>query len=81
VHRLTFSKSLADHLAEQTGYQVRKVTLQIGRQLAPGEKSSNGLYAICKAKSGWPLRITLFYEAAQLWHYPGVRTIHEVSIT
>ena len=42
--------------------------------------SENGLYAICKSKTGWPLRVTLFYEAAQMWQEPGVRDIREVYL-
>ncbi len=36
IHRLTFSKSLADMLAEKTGYQAEKREFIIGAKLEPG---------------------------------------------
>ena len=36
VHRLTFSKNLADLLAEKTGYKVERKHFVIGKKLEPG---------------------------------------------
>ena len=67
LYRVTFSASLADIIAKQTGKAVKKVKLKMGRTLEPGEQSSSGLYAICKVGSGWPLRVSLFKQAMELW--------------
>lgn len=67
---MTFSKSLADYLARKTGSEVRRLTFQLGRVLGPGEESSTGLYAIVKASSGWPLRVTLERQLAEHWRHP-----------
>jgi hypothetical protein len=63
LYRITFSKSLADKLADQTNKQVKRVELVLGDE--PNEETK--LYAICKKKGGWPLRVTLFKEAAEMW--------------
>jgi len=67
VYRITFSRSLADLISKETGLNVRKVQLHLGRELSPGEESLTKLYAICKAQNLWPLRVTFFKEAAQMW--------------
>lgn len=51
------------------GVAVRRVRVQIGSELPPGGTSPTGLYAVCK-RSGWPLRVTLFAELAELWRDP-----------
>lgn len=55
------------------------MTLRIGDEIPVGNASPNGLYAICKTKTGWPLRVTLFKELADLWRHP-TRTIRECRI-
>lgn len=67
VYRITFSRSLAELISKQTGYHVRPCELHLGKELKPNEKSENNLYAICKRKNGWPLRVTFFKEAANMW--------------
>ena len=61
LYRLTFSRSLAEYIANKYGYEAKMVKLFLG----PVTEHSK-LFAICKP-SGWPLRVTLFKEAAELW--------------
>lgn len=78
--RITFSKSLADFILTLVpNTRLIKVQLFIGRELKQGEDSPNGLYAVCKANSGWPLRVTLFKQLASFWE-DGSRNIREVWI-
>lgn len=68
LYRITFSKSLAEYIVQTIGFgEVKKIQLILGKELKPGEKSSSGLFAICKAKSKWPLRVTLFKDLAEMW--------------
>lgn len=75
--RVSFSRSLLDHLARCTpGARVIRVRIRLGKPLLPGEVCASGLYAICKARSGWPLRVTLFSALADHWRDPS-RTVRE----
>jgi hypothetical protein len=65
VYRITFSKSLADLIAKETGYEVKRVKLFLG-DITEDTK----LFAICKKESGWPLRVTFFKECIDLWKSP-----------
>lgn len=65
LYRITFSKDLAEKLAKQTNKVCKTVKLFLGEEIQPTD--SIQLYAICKKKSGWPLRVTLFGKAAQMW--------------
>lgn len=58
---------------------MRAVRLRTGRDLGPGEASRSGLYAVCKARSGWPLRVTLFAELAGRWRHP-TRVVREAWV-
>lgn len=66
VYRVTFSKSLADYIAGLGQYRVEVVQLYLGKELKEGDKSK-ALYAVCKASNLWPLRVTFFHEAAEMW--------------
>ena len=69
-YRITFSRSLAWHIKKTSGkrgLKVRRVKLHLEKQLEAGQVSTTGLYAICKAKSGWPLRVTFFKDLASMW--------------
>ena len=66
MHRLTFSKSLAQLLAAQTGFQVGRWRYRIGDALKPGEKSPTGLYALLDVKRGTVLRIALDPRIAEI---------------
>jgi len=61
------------------GSFVTKVELRLGAVLPPGAASPNGLYAVCKSVSGWPLRVTMFRELADHWRHP-TREIREVWV-
>lgn len=54
---------------------MERVGLRVGREIPPGGESGNGLYAVCK-KTGWPLRVTMFRELADLWRHES-RVVHE----
>lgn len=49
------------------GYKVETVQVILSQPIDVSEQSKTGLYAVCKAKSLWPLRITMFKELAELW--------------
>ena len=61
------------------GGEVKRIGFRLGLELH-GEKSRSGLYAICKKKSGWALRITLFKELAESWRHPS-REVRECYLT
>ena len=63
--RITFSKSLAQYIVTGTDMWVEKIRIHLTTEL--DGKSSNGLYAVCKKDSLWPLRITMFEEMANMW--------------
>jgi hypothetical protein len=68
VHRLTFSKSLAEHIqANVPGLELNRREFLVGRRLAPGELSKSGAYAVLDARKGKILRITLFAQAAEIF--------------
>lgn len=72
LHRLTFSKSLADLIAAKTGLKVTRFRYHIGKDLEPGESSPSGLYALLDADSNLALRISLDHEIAKIhcdWQY------------
>lgn len=67
IYRITFSYSLAKLIAKNTGKQIKRIKLVIGSQIIDLDKANSKLIAICKLKSGWPLRVTMFKEAAKMW--------------
>lgn len=90
LHRITFSKSLAEHLQQYLpGSAVQRILFTVGPRLPPGQESPSGLYAIVSAKKDIVLRITLVKEvAAELsdeatryiaacWLAPGKGSKHE----
>lgn len=68
LHRITFSLSLAKHIAKTAGpqYTVKRLTFTVGDCLEPGEESPSGLYCIMSRKTSSPLRVTLFKDVAEL---------------
>ena len=77
LHRLTFSKSLADMLAElENGYSAERLRIIRGKLLTPGEVSETNIYLIVSHK-GIILRATLSREVAELYHDPDSRDIYE----
>ncbi len=68
MKRLTFSRSLADHILDihpdGNRLRIRRVQFVVSRALRPGEASRSGLYAIASARTGRVLRISLFQAIA-----------------
>lgn len=63
VHRITFSKSLAEYIAKQVkDTEVKKVELHLSE---PDNKTK--LFAVCRKDTEWPLRVTMFKELADMW--------------
>jgi hypothetical protein len=65
-------------VAGLVGGEVRAAKIRTGKKLYPGQPSPTGLYAVCKT-SGWPLRVTLFRELADLWRHES-RDVRECFI-
>lgn len=80
IWRITFSKSLADKIAKQTGKQSVPVQLIIGDKIDDIDQSDCKLFAICKSKSKWPLRVTGFKDLAKMWELPGNRDIYQCYV-
>lgn len=68
IHRVTFSKALADHALKSSGlnYRVERVSLKEGRELQKGEASSSGAYAVIDRRKGKILRVALNQSIAEL---------------
>lgn len=66
LHRLTFSKSLAELIASKTGLAMGRWNYHIGEPLEPGQASPTGLYALLDAKSNLTLRISLDPQIAAI---------------
>lgn len=69
LYRLTFSKTLAEHICEGSNgkYHVRRYDCIAGRNLADGELSKSGIYGIVSAKNGLLLRASLIAGVAELY--------------
>lgn len=67
LFRITFSRSLAEHVVEYAGKgRVEKYDAVAGRQLRAKETSPTGLYAIVSSKNNRVLRIATSVEEADL---------------
>lgn len=67
LYRLTFSKTLADHICEsQKNLYVDRLPFHIGRVLQPGEQSKSGLYSLISRRKSIALRITMFKDLATI---------------
>lgn len=80
LYRLTFSKTLAEYIANLGNYQVRQFDLQIGKTLEPGEKSRSGIYAIVSKQKGIILRASLIQGIAELYRDESFREIKEAFL-
>lgn len=77
LHRLTFSKSLAEMLVTlDEGYSAERLRIVRGKLLEPGEVSKTNIYLIVSHK-GIILRAALTKEVAELYHDPDSRDIYE----
>jgi hypothetical protein len=69
VHRITFSKQLAEHTLkciEDPLLSLARVTLKIGNEIGPDQDSPTGIYALVDRQRGNPLRVTMDKEQANL---------------
>ena len=67
LHRLTFSRSLAEFIVEKyPEYQTKQFRFKIGKTLEKGQKSESGLYALMSKKGDYALRISLIQGIAEL---------------
>jgi len=78
VHRLTFSRSLAEHINEQCGgrFDIVRRTFRTGRHLRAGEPSASGVYAVVDTRKFITLRLPLIQGAAEIMRSEW-RTIQE----
>lgn len=77
LHRLTFSKSLADMLTDlDESYSAERLRITRGKLLQPGQASDTNIYLIVSHK-GIILRAALTKEVAELYHDPESRDIYE----
>lgn len=80
LFRVSFSRSLLDYVAARVaGAAVVPVRLHVGPPVPPGAAGAGRLYAVVKARSGWPLRVTGFPELAELWRHPS-RDVRECRV-
>ncbi len=77
LHRLTFSKTVAEFCASYGKYEVKRFKIRRGRALKPGEDSASKIYMVCTAECGSPLRATLIKGIAELHHDEEHRLIYE----
>jgi hypothetical protein len=80
---VSFSRSLCEHIVRsennRTLCYLASAKLVLGKKLGPGETSASGVYAVVKAKTKWPLRVTLFKELAELWRHE-TRDVYECRL-
>lgn len=75
--RLTFSRLVADLCASyDSNSEVRRLRVKRGRQLEPGEQSETGVYLLCTAKCGSPLRAQLDSRFSEMYYDPNHRHIY-----
>ncbi len=68
VHRITFSKALAEHAVKSSErpYTVKRIKLELGKELEKGNTSSSGAYAIVDRNKGKILRVALNKDIAEI---------------
>lgn len=75
--RLTFSRLVAELCASYDSQsEVCRLRVRRGRQLEPGEQSETGVYLLCTAKCGTPLRAQLDSRVSALLYDPNHRHIY-----
>lgn len=78
LHRLTFSKSLAELITQKNkGYEMSRFEYKIGKQIEPGQSSSTGIYGLISKESGIALRISLIKELSAIHYDENSRIIKE----
>ncbi|MFY0656232.1 MAG: hypothetical protein JXR12_05710 [Neptunomonas phycophila] len=84
LHRVTFSKNLADHIVDTVGdeYEVRRFGFELRDKLSKGETSKNGLYALVSAlKKDLVLRIGLIKETSEMMSDDDTRYLANISLS
>lgn len=64
---MTFSKSLAEMLSRQYGFEMKRFSYRIGREIEAGEKLNRGCYAIISKRNEVVLRISLHHGVAETY--------------
>lgn len=76
--RLTFSKPVAELCSRYVdGSKVERLKVKRGRKLDPGQKSETGVYLLCTALCGSPLRAQLDSGFSAAYFDPEYRHIYE----
>lgn len=81
LYRLTFSKSLAEHINSNLNnqYTLRRYKLVKGRRLSAEDTSSTGLYSIVDARKDYTLRVALDRRVAHMlcdWNWRYLQEVH-----
>ena len=80
LHRITFSRSLAEHIIETTnGYKLQIAQYVRTRKLRNGERS-NALYGIIASAKDLILRIQIRQELAEIYVNDESRHIEEIYL-
>jgi hypothetical protein len=82
LYRLTFSRSLLEHMNASLGnqYEIKRFKIIRGRILKQGESSSSGLYAIISTRKDKILRIAMNQAHAEFLCDFKSRQLQEVTI-
>lgn len=81
VHRVTFSRTLADHIVAKYHPEMEVVKMRFvrGSKLSPGEES-RAAYAIVGTRKDVVLRIALRREVAEMYYDGEHRHLEEVFL-
>jgi hypothetical protein len=80
VYRLTFSKSLAEMIAKDSGMRIQRFNAVVGRALDVDESSTSGVYGVTSKNNGVLLRVPLIQPIAEMYRDSQYRDIHEVYL-
>jgi hypothetical protein len=80
VYRLTFSKSLAEIIARDTGMKIQRFNAIPGRLLDENETSKSGAYGVISRINGSLLRAPLIQPVAEMYRDKQYRDICEVYL-
>lgn len=69
LYRLTFSKSLAEHICDKYQYSLNSYNAVVGKLIQPGEQSTTGFYGLLSS-TGILLRVSMIKEISEM-HYDG----------
>ena len=80
LYRLTFSKSLAELISNDTGYHIQRFNAVTGRILTHNEQSSTHVYGVVSKNNGVLLRAPLNQHIAEMYRNSQYRDICEVYL-